>query len=590
MSRIQQLSTQIANMIAAGEVVERPMGVVKELVENAIDAGSTRIIINIKSGGIDALSVEDNGCGMDSTDAHMAFMRHATSKIREQNDLWNIHTLGFRGEALPSIASVSKLTMHTSDGESSTKVVMEYGKEVICEPCPCPTGTKITVEGLFYRTPARLKHLRSASYEASLIQNVISSFALCNPGIAFRLFADGRETFRTNGNNNLLEVIYQVYGRQAAESAVHAQFSDYDYTVDGYLISPVFTRANRNFIHVFLNGRMVKDNHLYRAVQDGYSGLMPQGRYPMCVLHITMDPHIIDVNVHPGKWEVRLSKERQLEYLLVDNISKLLKTTPVLKKAEPEVVKPVYYQPVSFTKEEMAPLKVEEPQPVYEETVSDEKLLADIWKETTEKKEEAVEEKAEPEEEKVPFPDCRILGQVHEKYIVAECEAGLLLIDLRGAMQRIRYEELLAEMENNHATMQSLVPVTIHVTNGAVARIDALNEAVKDMGVHYEPFGEDTLVVHDIPCWMKEGKEAETLSDIVDNFMQDKKDTKEKMAFRRLVAKAYSSTRNVVKTMEVAELEALVTSLSECDNPWTTVEGRPLIALMDERALAKNFV
>ena len=587
MSRIQQLSTQIANMIAAGEVVERPMGVVKELVENAIDAGSTRIIVNITGGGIDALSVEDNGCGMDAQDARNAFLRHATSKIHEQNDLWNIHTLGFRGEALPSIASVSKLTMDTSDGEQSTKVVMEYGKEVVYEPSACPDGTKITVEGLFYRTPARLKHLRSASYEASLIQNVISSFALSHPEIAFRLFTDGRETFRTNGNNNLLEVIYQVYGRQPAESAIRAQFSDFDYTVDGYLISPVFTRANRNFIHIFLNGRMVKDNRLYRAVQEGYSGMLPQGRYPMCVLHITMDPHILDVNVHPGKWEVRLSKERQLDYLLVDNIGKLLKMTPVVKKEEPKPVTPVYYQPVSFTKEEMAPAHIEEKQPVYDEVGSDEALLASLWEE---KPKETKKEETVVEEERIPFPACRILGQVHEKYIVAECEAGLMVLDLKGAMQRTAYEALLREMENNHATMQCLVPITIHAATGAVVRIDALNAAVADMGIRYEPFGEDTLVVHEIPCWMKDGNEEQILTDIVDNFLQDKKDTKEKMAFRRLVAKTYASTRKVVKMMDVQELEALVNNLSSCDNPWTAPDGKPLVAILDERTLARNFI
>ena len=574
-------------MIAAGEVVERPMGVVKELVENAIDAGSTRIIVNITGGGIDALSVEDNGCGMDAEDARNAFLRHATSKIHEQNDLWNIHTLGFRGEALPSIASVSKLTMYTSDGEASTKVVMEYGKEVVYEPSACPNGTKITVEGLFYRTPARLKHLRSASYEASLIQNVISSFALSHPEIAFRLFTDGRETFRTNGNNNLLEVIYQVYGRQPAESAIRAQFSDYDYTVDGYLISPVFNRANRNFIHVFLNGRMVKDSRLYRAVQEGYSGMLAQGRYPMCVLHITMDPHILDVNVHPGKWEVRLSKERQLDYLLVDNISKLLRKTPVVKKAEPEAVKPVYYQPVSFTKEEMAPAHIEEKEPAYTEEVSDEQLLASLWKEKEEKKED---KKEEVQEEKVPFPACHILGQIHTSYIVAECEAGLMLLDMKRVMQRTAYESLLKEMENNHATMQCLVPITIHAATGALERLEELNAATGDMDVHFEPFGEDTLVVHEIPCWMKDGNEVEILTDMVDSFLQDKKETKEKMAFQRLIARTYSATRKAVREMDIHALEVLVESLAQCDNPWTAPDGKPLVAILDERTLARNFL
>jgi len=218
MGRIKQLDTLTANMIAAGEVVERPMGVVKELVENAIDAGSTRIEVNITEGGIQRLSVIDNGCGMDAQDAQLCFGRHATSKIQSQNDLWSIHTLGFRGEALPSISSVSRMVLSTSDGKDATRVVVAYGNVESVTPYPCNQGTEVSVEGLFYQTPARLKHMRSAAYEASLIQDVVSKFALSHPEIAFILRSDDRESFRTSGQGNLLEVIYQVFGRMAAEA------------------------------------------------------------------------------------------------------------------------------------------------------------------------------------------------------------------------------------------------------------------------------------------------------------------------------------------------------------------------------------
>ena len=351
MGKIRQLDSQTTNLIAAGEVVERPMGVVKELVENAIDASSTRITIAIEEGGLKKITITDNGTGMDSADAEMCFQRHATSKIHGQNDLWTIHTLGFRGEALPSIAAVAKVTLTTSNGEDATRVVMAYGKTESVSPYPCSKGTEIQVEGLFYHTPARLKHMRSASYEASLIQDVISRFALSHPEIAFRFINEGRDAFRTSGQGSLQEVVYSVYGRGAAENAIPVDFSDFDYHVHGYLIAPSITRATRNMMHIFLNGRMVKTYKLYQSVQEGYHEFIPKGRCPMCVLLVEMDPHLLDVNVHPSKWEVRISKEVQLEVLIKDQVEKALKEKGAVREsaeAEDKPARTTYYQPLSF--------------------------------------------------------------------------------------------------------------------------------------------------------------------------------------------------------------------------------------------------
>ena len=367
MGRIAQLDMQTANMIAAGEVVERPMGVVKELVENAIDAGATRIQITIEEGGLSKITIMDNGCGMDASDAQMCFERHATSKIHNENDLWSIHTLGFRGEALPSIAAVAKVTLSTSDGSDATRVVIAYGKKESVSPYPCNQGTEITVEGLFYQTPARLKHMRSGAYESSLIQDVISRFALSHPEIAFHFINDGRDAFRTSGQGDLLEVLYAVYGKAAAENAIAVDFSDFDYHVSGYLIKPMLSRASRNMMHIFLNGRMVRTYKLYQSVQDAYADFMPKGRYPMCVLSITMDPHLLDVNVHPSKWEVRISKETQLELLIKEEVAKALRgnAAVVAKEEEP---KTEYYQPLAFNTDELSvsPSR-QEPEPVRQE-------------------------------------------------------------------------------------------------------------------------------------------------------------------------------------------------------------------------------
>ena len=430
MGRIHQLDTQTANLIAAGEVVERPMGVVKELVENAIDAGSTQITISIEEGGISKITISDNGCGMSSEDAEMAFKRHATSKIQGENDLFSIHTLGFRGEALPSIASVSQVTLVTSDGKDNTRVVIAYGEKKSASPYPCNQGTEITVEGLFYHTPARLKHMRSASYESSLIQDVINRFALSHPEIAFHFINDGRDVFRTSGQGNLLEVVFNVYGRSASENAIEVDFEDFDYHVTGYLIKPEITRASNKMMHVFLNGRMVRTYRIYKAIQDGYEGLIPSGRYPLCVLSIEMDPHLLDVNVHPSKWEVRISKEIQLETLIKDQVHQTLNVEDIIPVREVKEAKIEYYQPLSFDEEEMRP-EIELPkketveevhedvsveQSIQQEKEEDEALLRSLMA-----KVEPVEEKVE---ESVPLPELRVIGVDLPQYFLYERVIG----------------------------------------------------------------------------------------------------------------------------------------------------------------------
>ncbi|MBR3349102.1 MAG: DNA mismatch repair endonuclease MutL, partial [Solobacterium sp.] len=468
MGRIQQLDSQTANMIAAGEVVERPMGVVKELVDNAIDASSTRIDIAIEEGGISKITIRDNGTGMDAQDAEMAFQRHATSKIRTQNDLWSIHTLGFRGEALPSIASVAKVTMITSDGNESTKITIEYGQVTSVSAYPCNQGTEITVEGLFYRTPARLKHMRSASYEASLIQDVITRFALSHPEISFHLVSDGRDSFRTSGQGDLLEVLFAAGGRAVAENAVKAEFEDFDYKVSGYIVKPLITRASRSMMYVFLNHRMVRTFKLYKAIQDGYEDFIVKGRYPVCVLNIEMDPRLLDVNVHPSKWEVRLSKEIQLEYLIRDNVRKILAGNSLAPKVETASARVEYYEPLSFdtdslireaeTKKSSSSAKqntVKEeilqpetsPEPVREETSvkpaentyeeilkeakEDEQLLKSLQNEVREST-----SSYEPKPSRA-FPHMDVIGQFHEKFILCAVKEGLAIIDQHAAQERV---------------------------------------------------------------------------------------------------------------------------------------------------------
>lgn len=608
MGKIKQLDTLTANMIAAGEVVERPMGVVKELVENAIDAGSTRIEVNITEGGIQRLSVIDNGCGMDAQDAQLCFGRHATSKIQSQNDLWSIHTLGFRGEALPSIASVSRMVLSTSDGKDATRVVVAYGNTESVTPYPCNQGTEISVEGLFYQTPARLKHMRSAAYEASLIQDVVSKFALSHPEIAFILRSDDRESFRTSGQGNLLEVVYQVFGRMAAENAIPVDFSDFDYSVKGYLIKPNITRASRTGMNLFLNGRMVRTYKLYKAVQDGYEDFIVKGRYPICVLDIAMDPHLLDVNVHPSKWEVRLSKEIQLETLIKNNVANMLRGTVLAPAAEVREARQEYYQPISFDtdrliqeaeyrKEQERRQSVVEPVISTAQEVKVEKQEITLEEEIKETEAELKRVSTQFEQEypeykpqKQVFPPMEVIGQLHEKFILCATEKGLVIIDQHAAQERVHYEEYKTKLNQDPVMMDCLVPITIHAGNDLVRRVEEINAAVEDIHVVFEPFGKDTLVVHSVPVWMQDIDETQFLNDVIDLFKNDRDIKYARMEKKKIATMACHHSIRFNRSLTMDEMKEVVRQLSLCENPYHCPHGRPTFITLDEKTLVKEFL
>ena len=602
MAIIRQLDEQTANMIAAGEVVERPMGVVKELVENSIDAGAKRITVSVEEGGIASLTVSDDGCGMDSKDAVNAFLRHATSKIRSSEDLWDIGTLGFRGEALPSIASVSKLTLVTSDGTDCTKVVIEYGKTVSVSAWPCNQGTEITVENLFYRTPARLKHLRSGAYENSLVQDVIMKFAMSHPEIAFRFVSSGKEAFRTTGSGDLKEVIFQCWGREAAEAAIPVSFSDFDYQVSGYLVKPNITRASRNFMHIFLNGRMVKTYRLYQSVMDGYEDFIVKGRKPLCVLNIKMDPHLLDVNVHPSKWEVRISKENQLEYLLKDNVREALKNTMLAPNIRPSRESVQYEQIPLETNLTFHKPFVSAPKPEVNVTPAPETEPAFIPDVPHVKPEPVRTEPEAPEVTETPvtpsepepvvqkLPEMQVIGQLHEKFILCACEAGLAVIDQHAAQERVHYEEYCRALNQNPVMLDCLVPLTLAAGDDLVRRIDELNAAAADLHITFEPFGDDTLLVRSIPAWMKDLEEEPFLQDVLDNFRNERKSSYTRMEKKKIATMACHHSIRFNRSLTMQEMNEVVRQLNDCENPYHCPHGRPTFVILDEKDLAREFL
>ncbi len=594
MAKIMQMDTQLSNMIAAGEVVERPGGIVKELVENAIDAHATRIEIHCLEGGIARIEIIDNGDGMDKEDAQKAFARHATSKIRTTDDLWSISTLGFRGEALPSIASVSKTTLISCDGNESTQVKVEYGEMVDVSDAPSSKGTTIVVEGLFQRTPARLKHLKSSQYEAAVIQDTVQKFALSHPEIAFNLVIDGKQSLKTSGLGSLKEVMVQIYGRDCLKNTFEVKGQDYDYTITGLASLPHLTRANKNYIHLFVNGRMVKSYRLTKAVLEGYRSYLFNERYPIVVLNITMDERLVDVNVHPSKWEIRLSKQQQLEYLIQDVVRDCLKA----QFASPQVTATQVVPPVLFEKviEQTPVIKKEtsvEKQEVFhtaEKIYAQSSLLLDEDK--IEEKEILFAQKPEvPFAPTVkPFPAMEPLAQLHGKYILAEAEEGLYIIDQHAAQERVNYEKFRDQFDaQNESMSEMLVPVMVQASANVMHRLDELNELLKMFPLHLESFGQTTLIARQVPLWMQKVDETAFLQDVVDLFDSEKSLNPTDLNKDRIATMACHHSIRFNRVLSRAEMVEVVESLKKCRQPYHCPHGRPTFILISQNQLIKDF-
>ena len=467
MGKIQELSERLANQIAAGEVVERPASVVKELVENAIDAKATQIDILIEEAGLKKIQIVDNGEGINQDDVENAFKRHATSKIHNRDDLFRIRTLGFRGEALPSIASVSEMTLETAtaDETQGSYLFLKGGKIEEHRPASLRTGTKITVENLFFNTPARLKYVKSLQTELSNVGDIVNRMALSHPNIAFRLVHDGHKMLSTSGTGDLKQTLAGIYGVATAKKMLKVEAKDLDFTLNGYVSLPEVTRASRNYLSVIINGRYIKNFALNKAIINGYQSKLMVGRYPIAVLEITMDPLLVDVNVHPTKQEVRLSKEKELMELISRGIAESLRQinlipdvgeNPSFKRKvekihteqldlpleeQPKKKSDLNYDPKTgiFYVEPKQPEPVETPVPLKEEIV--EKTMT-VPLETEQEKAAIVEETPEPLiEEEVPTEE-----QVYEEAPNADHPE----FDLSTQSGEKVIEQAITKLENEH--------------------------------------------------------------------------------------------------------------------------------------------
>ncbi|ANB61754.1 DNA mismatch repair endonuclease MutL [Anoxybacteroides amylolyticum] len=610
MGKIRKLDDHLSNKIAAGEVVERPASVVKELVENAIDANSTVIEIELEEAGLAKIRIIDNGDGMEEEDCLLAFERHATSKIKDEHDLFRIRTLGFRGEALPSIASVAEVEMKTSTGNSpGTLVLLKGGQLVKHERTSSRKGTEITVSHLFYNTPARLKYMKTVHTELGHVTDVVNRLALAHPSISFRLRHHGKTLLATNGNGDVRHVLAAIYGIEVAKKMIPIQAQSLDFTIKGYISLPEVTRASRSYISTIVNGRYVRNMPLMKAVEAGYHTLLPIGRYPIVLLSIEMDPLLVDVNVHPAKLEVRFSKEAELNQLVETAIRQALQTQPLIPevtvkrreapKAEQRafslehVVKEstVIPQtpPISWRKEQERP---QEPLEAADEKVllktNEKKWRTPLMDEVAEVNEGQRVEESERKKERIPplYP----IGQLHGTYILAQNENGLYIIDQHAAQERIKYEYFREKVANvTNDVQQLLVPLTFHYPKNEYLLIDAHRELLAQCGVFLEPFGQHTFIVREHPVWFPKGEEAAIIEEMIEQVLTMKKVDIGQLREKAAIVMSCKQSIKANHHLRQEEMFVLLESLRNATDPFTCPHGRPIILHFSTYELEKMF-
>ena len=616
MSQIEILSESLANQIAAGEVVERPASVVKELVENAIDAGSTRIKVEIEEAGLKKILVTDNGAGIASEDVERAFERHATSKLYSTDDLFRIRTLGFRGEALPSIASVSQLTIDSAqEGKAGKHLYLEGGEIIENTSAPSRRGTTIHVAQLFFNTPARLKHIASLQTEISHVTNHMNRFALANPHISFELLNDGNSIMKSVGNGDLRQAIAGVYGVNVARSMRPIKTENFDFKVTGYTSLPELTRANNNYITLIVNGRYIRNFKLTRAITNGYGTTLMIGRYPISVINIEMDPLLLDVNVHPTKQQIRISSEDDLGKLIQDAIYKGMHQEVRIPGPADATSKDTVPPPVQYTQDKPEQTHFEfhrtdrKPTPSFQNEGQGERSdYADDYLGSTEsggewhlthdlredesaiKIAETADRKNYNEETTNQFPELEYIGQMHGTYLLTQNKEGLFFIDQHAAQERIKYEyfrDLLAE--ENDAMQELLVPIVLEYPRDEVMIITENLDKLATAGVSLEPFGQNSFIVREHPTWIIPGQEQDTIEEMIEFFLERK--NLSMGVFREATAIMMSCKRSIKANHRLSDAEAisLIEQLPACENPYNCPHGRPVLVKLTTRDLEKMF-
>lgn len=579
MTKIRVMDENLANKIAAGEVVEKCSSIVKELCENSIDAHAKKIIINLSEGGKKKIEVIDDGCGMSKEDAALAFMRHATSKIYKDDDLFFIDTLGFRGEALPSIASVSKTNLITSDGGIGTHIVIEGGKKVLEEASDARVGTSITVTNLFYNTPARLKYLKSEQYELANCVSFVEKLSLSHPEVAFLLTNDETTLVMTSGSNNMLKTIHEIYGLSVSKRMLEVRASNDDFDLFGYVCKPEILKSNRNHMIVIVNDRIVRNNDINRAINDAYYTYKPDIKYPIVVLKINTDPTLVDVNIHPTKQDIKLSKMDVLYDLIVKTIKSALYKALLIPDA-------VERLPVSN------PIKDEVITDIIKENDTDYEV-----KSTQATFDFAASTSNDTKEEVVNINPCMKklklypVGLAHGTYIIAENETGVFLIDQHAAQERVNYERNMAALKSHtfHQT-NLLFPITIELSGSEFLTVQKEIPHLNELAFDIAPFGMNTIIIKAHPTWIRPGYEEESIRKIIDLIVSGVTSI-DPVKFNESVAITLACKMSIKANMRISHeaQEELLDELCACDNPYNCPHGRPTIIKFSIYDLERMF-
>ncbi len=581
MSKIHVMSEALANKISAGEVVERCSSIVKELVENSIDARATEIKVELIKGGLDSIKVTDNGVGMDCEDALLAFGRHATSKLLRDDDLFFIDTMGFRGEALPSIASVSEVELKTSDGTDSTYIHIKGGETLENISGDLRVGTSITVTNLFYNTPARLKYLKSENTETYNSVNLIEKLALAHPSIKFTLSNNEKVIVKTSGSNELLKTIHEIYGLNVSSKMLEFKNSNNDFDIYGYICKPEILRSNRNDLNTFVNDRVIRNSEINKAINDAYHTYKPDGKYPVVVLKVNTDPTLVDVNIHPTKQDVKISKMEELYDLIYTTIKDTLYNNLLIPSALREesvnIIKDSVIADIvsSMTKKESEPTQTELNFQVELEANAPELKTSDELVVNKEMK------------SLVLYPVGLALGT----YIIAQNEEGIYLIDQHAAQERVNYERYLNALRKKEVTTTYLlIPITIELSASDFLTLKENLHILTDMGFVIEEFGVNTFIVKAHPTWILQDYEEESIRKIID-LVIDIKDRFDPIKFNDHVAATLACKMSIKANMRISHeaQEELLNELVMCDNPYNCPHGRPTIIKFSIYDLERMF-
>jgi len=596
-NRIRLLSEQVANQIAAGEVVERPASVVKELVENSLDAEARRVTVTIKNGGRSLVNVADDGYGMSRDDTLLALERHATSKISKAEDLHSITSLGFRGEAIPSIAAVSRFTLTSRERGAlgGTQIEMAGGKILSVTDVGAAEGTVVEVRNLFFNLPARRKFLRSIPTETAHIEHIVTLCALAHPNVAFQLVVDGREVFHLAPTNDLRGRLRELYGAQLVEELLAVELSQGDVRATGYIGKPGVSRADRRQQHLFVNQRPVESKGINYALLEGYHTALMKGKFPVTFLFIDVDPVLVDVNIHPAKREVRFRDESAVRQCVIDAVRAALEPEaaglrPVQREGWPRAEQHIVGPRPHWSPAPPLALRGETPAP----PPGQQSNLLDVPRSRREGEapaEPPAVAAEPPTEVRTEEGSWRILGVIGKLYVLIESPEGLVLMDQHAAHERVLFEKMLKELESDSAPAQKLLlPLTLELDSRDAAFLHANQKTLHKLGIGVNEFGERTFLVDALPPYFATANLAQTFRDIIDELRQ----MGEEVHARRLSEDRIATTvcRHAVKAhdpLRGEELRGLLQQLHQCELPYTCPHGRPTMIQISYTELEKKF-